>query len=240
MSLILDNLNKIRYCLRAAAQRSGRDPEQVRLVAVTKYASLEQTREVIDSGLIQEIGESRIQDAQAKKQALGELAGRVRWRLIGHLQSNKARKAVEIFDTVDALDSLHTAEALERALAATGKLMPVLIQVKLSSSERQSGISPEDLEALLPGLKAYPHLKAEGLMAIAPQVPSPEEARPHFRRMRELFDRFFSGRPEAQLSMGMSGDYEVAVEEGATLVRLGSVVFSTDGSKDPKVQEGTA
>jgi hypothetical protein len=242
--LILDNLKKIRYALRVAAQRSGRDPDRVGLVAVTKYASVEQIHEAIGSGLVEDVGESRIQDAEAKKLALGAMAGRVRWRLIGHLQSNKARKAAEYFDTVDSLDSLRTAEALERALAETGKIVPVLIQVKLSSSEKQSGIAPADLEALLQGLQAYPHLKAGGLMAIAPrsreyvsaapgpfpygqapQVPSPEEARPHFRRMRELFDRFFAGRPEAQLSMGMSGDYEVAVEEGATLVRLGSVIF---------------
>ena len=197
---------------------------------MTKYASVEQIREAIDSGLIEEIGESRVQDAQAKKPALGEWAGRVRWRLIGHLQSNKACKAAELFDAVDSLESLHTAAAMERALAATGKIMPVLIQIKLSSSERQSGIAPADLEALLSALKAYPHLEARGLMAIAPRASSPEDARPHFRRMRELFDRFFAGRPEAQLSMGMSGDYEVAVEEGATLVRLGSVIFGVSRS----------
>ena len=117
------------------------------------------------------------------------------------------------------------AEALERALAPAGKTLPVLIQVKLADRDTQGGVAPEALEGLLKELQAYPHLEVRGLMAIAPQAVSPEDVRPHFRRMRGWFERFFAGKPEAQLSMGMSSDYEVAVEEGATLVRLGSVVF---------------
>jgi len=192
---------------------------------VTKYATPEQVREVIASGLVAELGESRVQAAEAKKRELGDLAQRVRWRLIGHLQTNKARKAAELFDAVDSVDSLRVAQALEQALAELAKKLPVLVQVKLTGRETQSGVPPEDLPALLEGLQAYPHLEARGLMAIAPQAACAEEARPHFRRMRELFDRFFASRPEAQLSLGMSGDYEVAVEEGATMVRLGAMVF---------------
>ncbi|MDD5627468.1 MAG: YggS family pyridoxal phosphate-dependent enzyme [Elusimicrobia bacterium] len=223
--MILDNLKKIRYCLDAAAKRAGRDPGRVGLVVVTKYATAEQIREVIDSGLVSEIGESRIQTAEAKRAELGELAGRVRWRLIGHLQTNKARRAAELFDAVDSVDSLRVAEALEKALAPVGKSLPVLVQVKLTERDTQGGVAPEGLEGLLQELKAYAHLDVRGLMAIAPQAGSPEEVRPHFRRMRGWFDRFFADRPGAQLSMGMSGDFEVAVEEGATVVRLGSVVF---------------
>ena len=192
---------------------------------MTKYATTEQIREVIASGLVAELGESRVQAAEAKKLELGDLSGRVRWRLIGHLQTNKAKKASELFDTVDSLDSLRVAEALERALAGTDRRLPVLVQVKLSERDTQGGVAPEALEGLLQEFRAHPHLEVRGLMAIAPQAGDPEEIRPHFRRMRELFDGFFADRPGAQLSMGMSGDYEVAVEEGATLVRLGSVVF---------------
>ena len=222
--------------MRAAAQRAGRNPERAGLVVVTKYASPEDIRAVIDSGLAAEVGESRVQTAEAKKLALGDQAGRVRWRLIGHLQTNKARKACEVFDAVDSLDSLRVAEALERALAGTDRRLEVLVQVKLAQRESQSGVAPDGLEEILRGLEAFPHLQARGLMAIAPQGAGPEDSRPQFRRMRELFDRFFAGRAEAQLSMGMSGDYEVAVEEGATLVRVGSSVFRDS----PLNTEGTA
>jgi len=224
--LILDNLKKIRYRISAAAERSGRDPKRVSLVVVTKYASPQQVREAIATGLVSEVGESRIQTAQAQKLALAESSAQVRWRLIGHLQTNKAAKAVEIFDAVDSLDAPRTAQALEKALAALDRRIPVLVQVKLSESETQSGVRPEELPALLEALPAYPHLELRGLMAIAPQEDNPESVRPHFRRMRQLFDRFFADRDDAQLSMGMSGDFEVAVEEGATLVRVGSAVFS--------------
>ena len=224
--MILDNLKKIRYRISSAAKRSGRDPELVGLVVVTKYATPQQIREAIATGLVSEVGESRIQAVQARKLELGGPAAQVRWRLIGHLQTNKAAKAVELFDAVDSLDAPRTAQALEKALAALGRRLPVLVQVKLSESETQSGVRPEELPALLEALPAYPHLELRGLMAIAPLEDSPENARPHFRRMRQLFDRFFADREDAQLSMGMSGDFEVAVEEGATLVRVGSAVFS--------------
>lgn len=194
-------------------------------MVVTKYATTQQVREVIASGMVSEIGESRVQTAEAKRCELGELAGRVRWRLIGHLQTNKARKAAQVFDAVDSVDSPHVAQALEKALAPAGKTLPVLVQVKLTDRDTQGGVAPEALESLLQELRAYPHLEVRGLMTIAPQAGTPEDVRPHFRRMRGWFDRFFAGRPEAQLSMGMSSDYEVAVEEGSTLVRLGSVVF---------------
>jgi len=224
--LILDNLNKIRYRIRAAAQRAGRDPDRVSLVVVTKYANPEQVREVIASGLVQEVGENRVQAAQARKLELGDWAGRVGWRLIGHLQTNKAKKAAEIFDAIDSVDSLRVAEALERALAQSDKRMPVLIQVKINERETQSGAAPEELTSLLKGIEAFEHLQARGLMGIAPATDAPEQARPHFQRLRKLFEQNFSHMPEGQLSMGMSTDFEVAVEEGSTMVRIGSAVFS--------------
>ncbi|MFA6003923.1 MAG: YggS family pyridoxal phosphate-dependent enzyme [Elusimicrobiota bacterium] len=224
--MLLDNLNKIRYRIRSAAERAGRDPDRVGLVVVTKYATLEQVREALATGQVREVGENRVQDTQAKKLALGELAGKVRWRLIGHLQTNKAKKAVELFDAVDSIDSLRLAESLEKALTGSERRLPVLIQVKLTDRETQSGVAPEELAGMLKALEACPHLDARGLMAIAPQTAAAEETRPHFRSMRRLFEDLFANRPEAQLSMGMSSDYEVAVEEGATLVRLGSTIFS--------------
>lgn len=222
---ILDNLEKIRYRLRSAAQRAGRDPDEVTLVVVTKYAPLEAVRDVLKSGLVSEIGESRVQDAQAKKAALGELSGRVRWRLIGHLQTNKARKAVETFDAVDCVDSERLAEALDRAAEGRKDPLPVLVQVKLTEKQTQAGVPPENLDSLLAALARFKRLAPRGLMGIAPMVEPVEAVRPHFKRLKALFDAHFAGRPGAQLSMGMSRDFEVAVEEGATHVRVGSQIF---------------
>lgn len=223
---LLDNLEKIRYRLRKAAERVGRNPDDVHLVAVTKYAPLEAVRRLLESGAVSEVGESRVQDAQAKKASLGPLAGRVRWRFIGHLQTNKARKAVELFDCIDSLDTLHLAEALQKALEGAGKTLPVLVQIKLTGRETQSGLAPEQAEDFLRRLAAFPRLIPSGLLSIAPRVAAPDQARPSFRAMKLLFDRCFSGRPGAQLSMGMSADFEVAVEEGATHVRIGTQIFS--------------
>ena len=224
--MIIDNIEKIRTRIRAAAQRAGRNPDSVSLVAVTKYAKLEAVKELLDSGLVAEVGENRVQEAQAKKQALGAAALKARWRMIGHLQTNKAKKALELFDAVDSLDDLRVAEALERGLAGGQRRFPVLVQVKLTGKAAQSGVAPEGLEELLEGLKGFPHLEARGLMAIAPELSPVEAVRPHFRDMRRLFDRFFAGEPAAQLSMGMSRDFEIAVEEGATHIRVGSQIFS--------------
>lgn len=223
--MILDNLAQIRYRAQKAAQRSGRNPNEVTVIAVTKYAELGKVRELLESGLVGEIAESRVQDAASRKEALLALSDKVRWRLIGHLQTNKAKKAVQVFDSIDSLDSLKLAEALDRALPE-GRTLPVLAQVKVTERETQSGVTPDELPALLEGLKAFPRLEARGLMAIAPDLGEPEATRPHFKRVRQLFDRFFSTVPGAQLSMGMSGDFEVAIEEGATHVRVGSAIFS--------------
>lgn len=224
--VVLDNLNKIRSRIAAAAGRSGRNPESVGLVAVTKYASLELIKELLDCGLVTEVGENRVQDAKSKISALGEKARRARWRLIGHLQSNKAKQALQVFSAIDSLDSMKLAEVLEKELAVGDRKFPVLVQVKLSDKETQFGVAPEELIDFLESLKTCPHLDVSGLMAIAPELEPVESVRPHFKRMRELFERFFADRPDARLSMGMSRDYEIAVEEGATHVRIGSSIFS--------------
>ena len=199
--------------------------DRVSLVAVTKYAPLESIKELLDSGLVVEIGESKVQEAEAKKRALGPIASKALWRLVGHLQTNKAHNALEIFDAIDSLDSVKLAEKLEKSLAALDRSIPVLVQVNLTAKATQHGVSPEELEKLLAGLKAYPHLDVRGLMAIAPDLDPVEAVRPFFSRMRSLLERFFPDRPDAQLSMGMSRDFEIAVEEGATMVRIGSQIF---------------
>lgn len=220
--MLIDNLEKIRYRLRAAALRSGREGDAIRLVAVTKYAPLDLVRELLEKGLAAEVGENRVQDAERKKAELGALAGRVRWRLIGHLQTNKAKKAALTFDAVDSVDSEKVAAALHAALPE-GRILPVLLQVKLTDKESQSGVSPAELPGLLESLKRYPRLKAEGLMGIAPDVEPVEAVRPSFRALRELRDRLMPG---GLLSMGMSRDFEIAVEEGADLVRIGTQIFT--------------
>lgn len=222
--MILDKIAQIRYRVLAAAKRAGRDPALVRIVAVTKYANLEQVRELLSSGAVEEVGENRVQDVERKKLELGPLADKVRWRLIGHLQTNKAQKAARLFDAVDSVDSARIAEALSKA-TPEGRLLPVLLQVKLSEKETQAGTVPEELESLLERATRLPRLQVRGLMAIAPQVEPVEAVRPHFKRMRALFERHFAGRPDAELSMGMSRDFELAVEEGATAIRIGSALF---------------
>lgn len=232
--MLIDNLEKIRYRMRAAAVRSGRAADAARLVAVTKYAPLDAVRELLEKGLAAEVGENRVQDAERKKAALGALAGRARWRLIGHLQTNKAKKAAAAFDAVDSVDSEKVAAALDAALAGGDRVLPVLVQVKLTGKESQSGVAPEELPRLLEGLKGYPRLRVEGLMGIAPELDPVESVRPSFRLLRELRDRWLPG---GLLSMGMSRDFEIAIEEGADLVRIGTQIFS---QPSPASRGGTA
>jgi pyridoxal phosphate enzyme (YggS family) len=220
--VLIDNLEKIRYRLRAASLRSGREADAVRLVVVTKYAPLVLVRELLEKGLAAEVGENRVQDAEKKKAELGALAGKARWRLIGHLQTNKAKKAVATFDAVDSVDSAKVAAALNEAVPE-GRILPVLLQVKLTEKESQSGESPAGLAGLLENVRSLPRLRAEGFMGIAPDVEPAEAVRASFRMLRELRDRLMPG---GLLSMGMSRDFEVAVEEGADLVRIGTQIFS--------------
>ncbi len=221
--MLIDNLNKIRYRMRAAAQRAGRDPGAVRLVAVTKYAPLEAVKALLESGLVAEAGESRVQDAERKKAALGSLAGTVRWRLIGHLQTNKAKKAAVLFDAVDCVDSLRLAQALSAARPEGGEPLPVMAQVKLTGRETQFGVAPQELPGLIEAVRALPRLKLEGLMGIAPDLEPVEAVRPAFRLLRDLRDRHLPG---GLLNMGMSRDFEIAIEEGADLIRIGTQIFS--------------
>ena len=207
----------------AAARRAGREPGSVELVAVTKYASDEAVLELARSGRVGWFAENRVQDAEARAARVREAGLTARWRLVGHLQTNKAAKALEVFEAVDSVDSDKAARALQARLEGGSRVLPVLVQVKLSERETQSGADPGSLEGLLATLRGLDRLKVEGLMAIAPLVEPLEAVRPHFRRMKGLFDRHFPRG--GTLSMGMSGDFETAIEEGATMVRVGSAIF---------------
>jgi PLP dependent protein len=221
--VLIDNLNQIRYRMRAAAPRAKREPDAVRLVAVTKYASLDDVRTLLETGLVSDVGENRVQNAEKRKSALRQTGSKVRWHMLGHLQTNKAKSAADVFDAVDSIDSEKVASALNEALKGSAKTtLPVLVQVKLTERETQSGVAPHELGALLEALKKYERLRVEGLMGIAPDVEPVEAVRPSFRALRELRDRHLPG---GLLSMGMSHDFEIAIEEGADQVRIGSQIF---------------
>jgi len=222
--VFIDNLEKIRYRMNAAAARTNRDGRAISLVVVTKYASLEAVKEALSSGRVLEVGENRVADAEKKKLELGELAGKVRWRLIGHLQTNKAGKAVRTFDAVDSVDSAKLAAALDAAMTGSERKLPVMIQVKLSGKETQSGIAPADLPELINKVREHRNLELQGLMGIAPHVEPLEAVRPSFKLLKRLRDEHLPG---GKLSMGMSRDFEIAIEEGADLVRIGTQIFAT-------------
>jgi PLP dependent protein len=224
---IAQNLQDVRAAIAAAAQRSGRDAGAVRLVAVSKTVDLERIRAAIDAG--QDLfGENYLQEARDKIAVLGR---QVSWHLVGSLQSNKAREAVALFDLIHAVDRLKLARALDAAAARLGKVQDVLIQVNQAGEATKSGVTPSAAPALLQELAGLPHLKVLGLMTMPPWFPDPESARPYFQALRALRDhlRGLTGLPLQELSMGMSGDFAVAVEEGATLVRVGIAIFGGRG-----------
>ncbi|MBN1484162.1 MAG: YggS family pyridoxal phosphate-dependent enzyme [Chloroflexia bacterium] len=227
--LIRSNLEQVRSRIAAAAGRAGRDPSEVMIVAITKSFPVEVVRLAVAAGL-KEIGENRVQEAGRKRAQLADLTG-VRWHMVGHLQRNKAKDALELFDLVHSLDSKRLAEELERRAAAAGRVLPVLVEVNVAGEESKWGFSMEDEHHLLrvvEDLLPLAHLRLEGLMTVAPLVEQAEKVRPVFRRLWQLRQSLRQRYPEApwtHLSMGMTDDYEVAVEEGATMVRLGRALF---------------
>ena len=225
MDQIKRNLEEIRRRLELAARRAGRDPAGIRLVAVTKTVGREGLLEAVAAGQSL-FGENYVQEAKAKIAALGP---GLTWHFIGHLQSNKARAAVELFELIHSVDRLSLAQALEQAAARLGKVQDILLQINLAGEASKSGTAPENAPALLQEISKMPHLKVLGLMTMPPWFADPEEVRPYFRGLRELRDRlrrFESAEGHLpDLSMGMTGDFEVAVAEGATLVRIGTAIF---------------
>jgi pyridoxal phosphate enzyme (YggS family) len=208
----------------AAARRAGRDPERVLLVAVSKTVPAERLRPAIRAGLTI-LGENRVQEAESK----APLLPGVTWHLVGPLQSNKARRAVAVFSMIQSVDSVELARRLDRIARELrpGDPLPVLLQVNVDRDPAKAGFSPEGVSAALPELLALPSLRVQGLMTIGRLVQDPEEARPGFRALRRLSEQLRSAQPRlgAELSMGMTDDFEVAVEEGASIVRVGRAIF---------------
>lgn len=226
MTTVAENLRAIRTRINEAALRAGRDPKAVRLVAVSKRVPLERLQEAVEAGQ-RVFGENYLQEADLKIKALG--AG-VEWHFIGHLQSNKAKLAAGLFSVIETVDRLKLAVALDRHLVAAGKRLPVLLQVNVGREVQKSGVLPEDAEELLRQVNDLPNLEVRGLMAMPPFFADSEDVRPYFRQLREMADRFvdqgvLGQHGPVEVSMGMSGDFEVAVEEGATLVRVGTALF---------------
>jgi pyridoxal phosphate enzyme (YggS family) len=205
-----------------ACARVRREPSEVTLVAVSKTVPAERLSAAVAAGLTT-LGENRVQEAEAKVAALPG----VTWHLVGHLQLNKARRAVELFDTIESLDSLELAVRLDRLAAELGRALPVYLQVNVDRDEAKAGFTPEGLGRDLAELAGLANLRLEGLMTVGMLVGTAEEARPTFVRLRELSERLRSeaGRLGTGLSMGMTDDFEVAIEEGATIVRVGRALF---------------
>ena len=221
---IAENLARIRAELATACQRAGREPGSVRLMAVSKTHPPEAILEAYAAGQ-RLFGENRVQEMQAKAPGLAGFAD-LDLHLIGPLQNNKTGKAAELFGAIDTLDSAKTAVRLNAGAEALHRALPVLVEVKLSPEESKHGVAPEDLPALLQAIAALPHLRAAGLMTVPPFDNDPEAARPYFRHLRELRDLHVQTYPSLkELSMGMSGDFAVAVEEGSTTVRVGTAIF---------------
>jgi PLP dependent protein len=211
----------VRHRIERACARAGRDPAEVQLVAVTKGHDADEIRRVVVERGERVLGENRVQEWRAKVDAVGP---GVEWHLVGHLQTNKVRYC-RPFALLHGVDSLRLVDALEAEGAKQGHVFPVLLQVNVAGEARKHGVAPDGLADLVAQVEERTHLRLEGLMTIAPYDPDPERARPVFRSLRALADRLAEGRT----SMGMSGDFEVAVEEGATWVRIGSALFAAAG-----------
>lgn len=220
---IAANLNSIQHRIAAACQRAGRDPASVILMAVTKTHPPETVQAAANAGLVY-FGENKVQEAKAK---IPQCSGKLRWHFIGHLQSNKARDAVELFEMIQSVDSLSLAQELNKRCEQAGKRLPILLEVNLAGEASKFGYAPERLLAELNELNALPRLEVHGLMTVPPWKPVAEQVRPFFRAARELKQRCeeILGAPLPHLSMGMSGDFEVAIEEGSTIIRIGAALF---------------
>ena len=224
--LIAENIARVRERIAAACQRAGRGPEDVKLVAVTKTVPPDRIRLAYGAGL-RDFGENRVQEAAAKRPALSDLT--VTWHLIGHLQSNKAKPARELFHWVHSVDSLRVAEKLHQSAVCSGDRLPVLLEVNLGGEATKAGVSENEVIPLVEQISPLETLQLCGLMGIPPFFENPEHARPFFRRLRQLAREVEArGVPNVsmqELSMGMSHDFEVAIEEGATTVRVGTAIF---------------
>ncbi len=221
-----DNIASVRERIAAACSRSGRRADDVKLVAICKTVPPGRIREAYEAGL-RDFGENRVQEAKAKRPALADMT--VTWHLVGHLQTNKAQTARELFHWVHSVDSIRVAQKLHQAAVCTGDRLPVLIQVQLGDEPTKSGVQESEVLPLAEQVSTLGTLELRGLMALPPYFDDPEQVRPFFRRLRDLARSTESaGLPNVsmqELSMGMSHDFEVAIEEGATLIRVGTAIF---------------
>lgn len=227
-------LQAVRDRIAAACARSGRTPSEVTLVGVSKTHPADVVREAFAAGL-RDFGENRVQEAEEKADALADLhAAGLRWHLIGHLQANKAKKAGALFDVVHSVDDASLGARLDRVAAEQGRVLPVLVQVDLAGEATKFGLEESSLTATLESLRGLSSLRVEGLMVLPPYFDDPEATRPFFRRLRALRDQAVGrGLCGRHLSMGMSHDFEVAIEEGATFVRVGTAIFGQRGGPAP-------
>jgi PLP dependent protein len=216
----IENLDDVRERISQAASRAGRNPDDVKLVAVSKTHPPEMIRQAMEAG-VTVFGENKVQEGESKIVEIGR--ERAEWHLIGHLQSNKARKAVQLFDVIESLDSIDLAKRLERICDEDGRdSLSVFVQVDLARESTKSGIPEEELPELADHLKTCRHLKFDGLMILPPYFENADDVRPYFRRLREIRDEIL---PRGELSMGMSHDFDIAIEEGASVVRVGTAIF---------------
>jgi len=226
---LVENLDRVRERISLAAARAGRRAEEITLIAVSKTHSADKIQQLYKAG-VGHFGENRVQERESK---LSQTAGlQADWHMIGHLQKNKAARAVQLFRSIDSVDSLALAERLDRAASESASRLRVLIEVKLDPEPAKSGAAAQELPSLVAAVGRLPHLELRGLMGIPPYFDNPEEARPFSRRLRELRDALRAEMgPDALpvLSMGMSHDFEIAIEEGATEIRVGTALFGARG-----------
>jgi pyridoxal phosphate enzyme (YggS family) len=214
---IRGNLERVQDAIARACGRAGRSPAEVLLIAVSKTVDVERIRLAVAAG-VAALGENRVQEAREKIEILGRP---VPWHFIGHLQTNKAKDAARLFDWIHSVDGIDLARELDRRARALGRTLDVLLEVNVGEEPQKSGARPDEIKPLRDAMAGLGALRVRGLMAIPPAAADPEQSRPHFRRLRELRD----GLGLEHLSMGMSADFEVAVEEGATMVRVGTAIF---------------
>jgi pyridoxal phosphate enzyme (YggS family) len=223
---LAEKLAEVNYRITQAARRAGRNRDEITLIGVTKTAGREAVAEAFREGL-RDFGENRVPDAEAKFDPLPYPANAARLHLIGHLQTNKAKRAVALADLVHSVDSVRLAQVLSRHAVELGKTLPVLLEVNVAGEESKHGLSPAEVPGVLAEVVGLPNLAWRGLMTVAPYFEAPAQTRPVFAALRELLERHNPGLPAwRDLSMGMTNDFEIAIEEGATLVRVGRAIFS--------------
>lgn len=224
---VAENFKVVMARIAAAAKRAGRDPSSVRLVVVTKTVDQDRIHEAVATGAAI-LGENRVQEAKEKIEALGRIAN---WHLIGHLQTNKAKYAVKLFDLIHSVDNLELAAEIDRQAAKIGKVQDILIEVNIAGEASKAGMAVRDAPVLVREAAKLKNISIRGLMTMPPYSENPEDSRPYFSVLRELAETIakenISNVSLRELSMGMSGDFEVAVEEGATLVRVGTAIFGS-------------